>query len=280
MILYKYLSPNRIDVLEKCKIRFTQPGDLNDLFEGKVAFDKLVQDDQMVDSFESQLRVSLKPYYQQIPQSERKKISFEAFVERMKIERPDFYDIFKFICEQSTPGICDGITQAFDANVGILSLTQLPNNEPMWASYADNHKGFVVGFDGSHAYFDQKKSSADEFGYVRKVEYVDKQVSKAMVELTGADLFFIKTSRWAYEEEQRVLRPLREASEIIERKPYSICLFTFPPDIVQEIILGHKTSREDKQHIMDLVQSRFCKAKVYQAGPDIATRSIKLNQIF
>src|SRR6266853_4209076 len=33
MILYKYLQPARLDVLEHRRIRFTQPGDFNDPFE-------------------------------------------------------------------------------------------------------------------------------------------------------------------------------------------------------------------------------------------------------
>jgi hypothetical protein len=33
MILYKYLHPDRIDVLTQKMVRFTQPGDFNDPFE-------------------------------------------------------------------------------------------------------------------------------------------------------------------------------------------------------------------------------------------------------
>ena len=33
MILYKYLSPSRLDLLAQRNVRFTQPGDFNDPFE-------------------------------------------------------------------------------------------------------------------------------------------------------------------------------------------------------------------------------------------------------
>lgn len=35
MILYKYLTPDRIDVLQNCMVRYTQPGAFNDPFEVK-----------------------------------------------------------------------------------------------------------------------------------------------------------------------------------------------------------------------------------------------------
>ena len=35
MYLYKYLPPDRIDVLENAAIRFTQPDQLNDPFESR-----------------------------------------------------------------------------------------------------------------------------------------------------------------------------------------------------------------------------------------------------
>jgi hypothetical protein len=35
MKIYKYLSPERMDVLSRCRIRYTQPGAFNDPFEVK-----------------------------------------------------------------------------------------------------------------------------------------------------------------------------------------------------------------------------------------------------
>ena len=40
--LYKYLSPERIDVLQNKQIRFTQPEALNDPFELKPLFEELL----------------------------------------------------------------------------------------------------------------------------------------------------------------------------------------------------------------------------------------------
>ncbi|MEJ8827109.1 DUF2971 domain-containing protein [Variovorax humicola] len=38
-------------------------------------------------------------------------------------------------------------------NVGVLSLTEDPINELMWAHYANSHSGFAVGLDMSNEFF-------------------------------------------------------------------------------------------------------------------------------
>jgi hypothetical protein len=42
LMLFKYLRPERIDVLDRLELRFTQPGALNDPFELRPRFDSLV----------------------------------------------------------------------------------------------------------------------------------------------------------------------------------------------------------------------------------------------
>ena len=57
MLLYKYLSPERIDVLEKLKIRFTQPGDFNDPYEGKPAISGLCSPEDLEEYFQSDQKI-------------------------------------------------------------------------------------------------------------------------------------------------------------------------------------------------------------------------------
>ena len=47
MILYKYLPPERIDVIQNCKIRFTQYGDFNDPFELNANITKLAEENEI-----------------------------------------------------------------------------------------------------------------------------------------------------------------------------------------------------------------------------------------
>jgi hypothetical protein len=45
------------------------------------------------------------------------------------------------------------VQDEFDNNFGVLSLTRNPSNLLMWAHYADQHKGVVVGIDVSNPIF-------------------------------------------------------------------------------------------------------------------------------
>ena len=42
MAVYKYVSPERIDVLQNCRVRYTQPRYLNDPFELRPHFSDLM----------------------------------------------------------------------------------------------------------------------------------------------------------------------------------------------------------------------------------------------
>src|SRR5438477_617377 len=84
---------------------------------------------------------------------------------------------------------------AFNENVGILSLSEIHNNEPMWAHYADDHKGLVLCFDEQHSFFNRRRSENDEFYFVRKVRYSDgPPLSLATVD--GDALLVTKASQW------------------------------------------------------------------------------------
>lgn len=279
MVLYKYLSPDRIDVLRNCKIRFSQPGALNDPFEVKPSFSKITTDEEASRTFDIQFPEALEKEYQELPRSIRRKVSFKDFLEEARKRFPNANDQFIKVLDEYTLVLRNQMTQILDEKIGILSLTQTPINKLMWAHYTDSYKGFVIGFDATHPFFDKRKSDVDEFGYLRKVEYHDSRPSLPMIELDGTHIFLIKGREWEYEEEWRMIRPLQEADEAIAAEPYPICLFKFPADIVSEIILGNKMPENKKTELITLVNSNFSLAKIYQAEVDIQDYNIRLNQL-
>jgi hypothetical protein len=62
----------------------------------------------------------------------------------------------------------------FVADTGVLSLTEDPLNEMMWAKYASGGAGFVVGLDAHHKFFLGKDASASK-NLLRKVMYTDER---------------------------------------------------------------------------------------------------------
>ena len=97
---------------------------------------------------------------------------------------------------------------------------------------------------------------------------------------SGEELFFVKSLKWEYESEWRMLMPLADSSKVIERQPYPIHLFSFPVESVSEVILGARMSDEDKGILKTLMNDKkYEHVKLYQAELDNASFGIVINQV-
>ncbi|MGE4589048.1 MAG: DUF2971 domain-containing protein [Acidaminococcaceae bacterium] len=258
MLLYKYLTPERIDIIENFMIRYTQPEALNDPLEGKIVFDAITSEYEMEQTFHEEFLKELKNQYKQLPLNIRKMVTFKNFVKRVNQEKPNAYEEFKTLIKSATPDIKTSIRCAFDRKIGVLSLTEKPNNMSMWAHYAVGHKGFVLGFDSEHPYFHQKRSESDEFYYLRQVEYHEQKdrVPKKMTELSMEDIFLTKNIEWSYESEWRILAPLLYADYKNENVSPPVYLFKFPPEALKQIIIGENMNIENKEKILHTIRSK------------------------
>ncbi len=152
---------------------------------------------------------------------------------------------------------------------GILSLTKLLDSFDMWSQYANGHRGFIIEFKNDFNNHPLMKSQGGDLYPVEKVEYVE-DYSINLESLVDADgnilredihneLFFKKTSRWNYEHEYRMVRPLTDCPDYKPpEKPYpytdpNLYLFPFDWNIVSSIILGANMSIENRKQIV-----RFC----------------------
>jgi Protein of unknown function (DUF2971) len=92
-VLYKYLPPERIDILESMELRFSSPSQFNDTFDTQYL----------------------------VPKSQ----GFKGKAARTMLRN----------------------------RLGVLCLTERPDNHLMWVHYAHNHTGFVLGFDAHAPFF-------------------------------------------------------------------------------------------------------------------------------
>jgi hypothetical protein len=155
---------------------------------------------------------------------------------------------------------------------GILSLTKIPNSFTMWSQYANGHRGFVLELKNDFGHNASMKPKAGDEYPVKKMEYVDdyainldhlvneqKEIPK---EVIYNELFFKKTSRWAYEYEYRMVRPLLDHPDYSPPKtniPYidtNIYLFPFAWDCVSSVILGGNMSTENRRLIAEHCEKR------------------------
>ncbi len=239
-LVYKYLSRERVDVLENTLIRFTQAFALNDPFESRPNL------------------LEMRRYFE-----ERGEIYSRAFG----------LDVF----EATKTAILakNRIKKKFeqwqieqDNSYVFLSLTRNRNNLLMWSHYCQSHCGFVIGFDGNHPFFNTQKFK--EFSTLQEVKYNNKRpIVRPSEEHWSelADIFlFTKSTHRAYEEELRIVANPQVAKKVaVGNDGHNIYLFDSPMEIVKEVVLGHRMVASDQHRIANLLDNRYPAAILYQA---------------
>lgn len=235
VILYKYLPPRRLDVLETQMFRLTQPGDLNDPIESRLPFLEMLADwNTFVDSVPELrntldgLRPELRPLAQQ-----------------------------------------ELLQNVWDRGTVILSLSASRTVEPMWSHYADSHRGFVLGFDAAHPYF----SKINGRQLLAPVKY-KKQLPHFVYfeEMSLENFAFTKSLHWAYEREWRLVKSIAGTKRFLEGKcsktesGYDLWLERLPARALHSVTIGAAASAELGLLILGtLLQPRFRHVKAYKA---------------
>jgi hypothetical protein len=149
----------------------------------------------------------------------------------------------------------------------VLCLTERNDNHLMWAHYASNSQGFLIGFNSEHPYFDERKSPSDQFRHLRKVQYRTIRPVQAKA-FSLMDVYLTKGMDWEYEQEWRIFRSPENAAKVENPDaPYPIYLFKFPPAAVVEVILGSNMSEDNRKAITCIItnSSHFHHVNLLQA---------------
>lgn len=265
-VLYKYVGPERLDILETRLIRFTQPTALNDPFELKPIFDSMVPDDNFQSIFrptDSMLEEALEKQYLQYPSDIRARLPFKQLLEKLR-HHPQVMEAalgyvmpkIKSAVQTLTPRTKVMLTEAIQQEVGVLSLAKYPTNQAMWAHYGNQHQGFLIGFRTSDKFFDRRRTKGDDFFHLRRVHYLDRTFDNvSFVNLTGNNIFFTKGTDWSYEHEWRMLELLKNSSKVISVPDDNIHLFSFPSSALCEIVVGARASNDLNKAINRLISS-------------------------
>jgi hypothetical protein len=267
MILYKYLQPVRLDVLEHRSIRFTQPGDFNDPFEFRPRIREVASD--------AEVRAYVEEHFEQLVDEELAKYGALAkllsqvdlrgmLLKQKALLIPAMFQLLEPAAIQRLSPMIDGF---LNLNVGVLCLSEVRDSILMWGHYTDSHQGFVVGFDSDHPFFSRQRGGRDEFGFLRRVEYRSQRPQVTLTDTTSLAWFQTKSELWSYEKEWRIVRVLSEAEHRIDRSPFPICLFEFAPDAVREIIVGMRSAPSFIDEIQYLATG-FPRATVFLARED------------
>lgn len=257
MSLYKYVTRERLDVLRKLRIRFTQPSHQNDVFELRPAvmrFRDSVAARQALTGplseewdrqFSAKIASRLGP--QAVAELEKRRPGYLASLRETALAAAD---------DESDQARREDMRQRLDS-LGILSLSETPADLLMWAHYAANHTGFVFEFDDGHPWFWAPRPDGDDCGNLRKVNYSDQPSSLNLSELKATEVFYTKATKWAYEKEWRIIRPLAESSM---RLGSGIFLFGMPPTLITGVVAGLRSSNESLRELDG----------IFRSNPDLA----------
>jgi len=290
MTLFKYIRPERIDVIRNLEIRFTQPDALNDPFELQPHFDSIVAEADILTNL-SESPVDLRPMvmqaYEMLPELKAIPLHFamRAVEEFMATDdaRQATAEGLRIFLESMRDGaapIRQAIYRAFNENVGILSLSEISDNDLMWAHYADRHTGLVLCFNEQHTFFNQRRSENDEFYFIRKVRYSDDPpVSLATID--GDVLLITKGTKWSYEREWRMLVPLKDSTRSLRIAGDTVHLFAFPPDVIRGVILGANATLDTEVTVRDLLSGlpELRHIRLTRAKLDLNSRSVKVTWV-
>jgi len=278
MILYKYVTPDRIDILKKGLIRFTQPLCFNDPFEifpSVESFLKHGKEKELASLILANIKADPKEFektwleelmkYQDLIPFDLNKI-FPVEWAMAEIDRT-IMPLTKLIIDQlnieAKTTMLKDIRQKMNTTMGILSLSEKPNNLLMWAHYTDSHRGFVLEFNGAHPFFDQRLNKDDLIRHACKVRYTYERPEISFFDPTAdpkefftnifANFCLTKSQDWTYEQEWRMIMLLKNAAYIKEHPSGNIFLFSLPADCIQAVILGGMIDEKDKHHIHTII---------------------------
>lgn len=269
MKVYKYLIPDRVDVLENMSIRFTQACYLNDPFESLPFISKLMSDSESSALYDKSIAPVIneigdrKLSINDIPEEFRDKIPQEIidYISTLTIKQgleliPKFHPeklttmLLSSTAEESKINYSENLKKSWNKYFGILSLTQTNDNITMWSHYAQNHEGFVIEFDPYNEFFNKKRNDNDSLGYLREIRYTDKRPNielissqkseTEIIEYVANHILYTKSQHWSTEKELRLVNNLNNSDASIIVNGQEIYLFKLPPNAIKNLHWGKR----------------------------------------
>lgn len=256
MVFYKYVSAERIDILQNRLIRFTQPNAMNDPFEAKPYFYKLGSKEEFAKNFAEVIRQAPFHVWEDYKRATQTQLDQWAFANQLEADPDHAEQLYKDLGHRAIlPDLQDRFYKLHN-DAGILSLSETPNNLLMWAHYAEGHTGFVLMLDGSHDFF-EGDIALHGFSKPAPVEYRLKlphlTIEEAYKETVMLEIFFVKGLDWQYEKEWRYLKFRANANKrFTDTNKLDINLFQLPPKCIMGVILGCYRSKELEDKILTL----------------------------
>jgi hypothetical protein len=248
--LFKYLPPQRVDVISNLRIRFTQASSLNDASEFQPPYKgvgkRSVIEKGVRERFRSQHPTEFAQVYIQFAPDIKRA---EKFIDEIMV--PEWIANVEANREKTIAKIYEEL----DTNFGLLSLSETVTSILMWSFYADGGRGFVIEFDPAHAWFDAKRTQDDSFRHLRRVKYVGDRPPEDILSTKDDGVMYTKTREWEFEMEWRIVQNFNNAAVISKKDPYGkdVLLFDVPPSSINSIVFGYKMLPKQEEDLREMV---------------------------
>lgn len=228
-LLYKYVPPERIDILENLRVRVTQFSALNDPHECIAAvkwigfFDTPERIEKLIGDASETMTPKPPPAVIEAMRKRFAELGRDGLLQ----------DIF------ASGNPVEKVRRLLDSALGIISLSTTCTDPCMWSHYAAGHRGLCIAFRVPSALLSDSLVPVDyqpappEIAYQRGLEIIHRALLRT------------KSSRWANEREVRATLQLHHPNAIysgVDAAGFPVVLHPVPPEAIGEVILGGRAS--------------------------------------
>ncbi|MBC7750740.1 MAG: DUF2971 domain-containing protein [Candidatus Saccharibacteria bacterium] len=272
-IFYKYLSPDTAKiVLESSRLRWSSPLSFNDPAEF-----------QRMPRFEPTVVTATKSWIELLIGAARGKLNINksllsqqssmllVLIRELLNKNISESEIINALTSQigeSDKHIAEGLRDFFNldfmSSARIICVTTDFSNDAMWAHYANNHKGCVLGFkhieDLSTPFLAAKKVNYSEHPPIvgSGIDFLLYGHNKELLDATINAVCYTKKSSWQYEQEWRAVT-WRQDENDAQFKDYF-----FYSEELESITLGCKATPETEAIATHHIKSNYKNCKLYR----------------
>ena len=237
-LLYKYLPPERLDVLTGGSIRISQRQAVND-----------------PDDF-------IPPAQALAPREELERVFSEQIDKDRQVPEPLRPAVIEHVLDNYQPRILD-LARSFmrtPDELGMICLSDSAVSARMWEDYACEGTGFVIGFDSA-----KFAGTTPAHLMVRRVVYRDEPLTYLADGIANLAAFFQKGTQWGYESEWRALGRLdRFPSVGTDLHDLPVHLFPFPGTSVAGVVIRPNCTIEAELSHLIAVDARYRHVQIAQ----------------
>jgi len=233
--LFKYVPPQRVDILTNERIAFSQPFRFNDPFDLHQSIALITRKTQLA-------RVPITPAdlasmgINAASRKQRRALTRKATKALWRLARGN---------EEFAASVQSAVVRE-SQRAGVLCLSSVKDNLLMWAHYAACNSGLVLEFRMDSDAFRQ-------LGKVYQIRYSKKRVVCDVERPNHEEMFCVKSVEWSYEQEYRILRETRHCvSKNVDGKQVYFC--PLPKQAIRSVYIGANASSETRTDVVAALQ--------------------------